>query len=99
MVLALALAFGLGLLVLLGFALRMVWVRTEAHFKTADDLGRWMVAHQVDRVVVRHGRLTVAERTAPAPPDAPSGEDVARGVEDDVENAFSLFAAEQRKSA
>ena len=77
----------------------MVYDRTRPHFTSADDLGRWMVAHQVDRVVVRNGRLTVAERTAPAPPDAPSGEDVARGVDDDVENAFSLFAAEQRKSA
>lgn len=83
----------------MGFGLRLVWLRSRPHFATAEDLGTWMKTHDVERVVIRHGQLTVAERAAPAPevpPDVRTDEST-KHIDDEINEALGVFAREQKR--
>lgn len=93
------LSIGLATLLLLAFALRLVWLRTCPHFADAAELGAWMKTHDVERVVIRHGQLTVAERSAPAPevPADVRTDESTKHIDDEINEALGVFAREQKR--
>jgi hypothetical protein len=83
-------------------ALNLLAERTAPHFSSPEALSEWMTKHNVDRVVMRHGQLTVAERTPPIPEpqvETTPSEGLDDPPTDEVSRAFATFARPRKRAS